>query len=191
MAYYSHAELQEMGFKKIGKNVKISNKASIYEPEKITIDDFSRIDDFCVISGKVTIGKYCHITPMCLVAGGEPGVFLHDFSSLAYGVKVFSQSDDYSGRTMVNSLIPRKYKAEFFKSVEICRQVVIGANAVVLPGVTIAEGCSIGASALVLKSTEAWGVYAGVPAKRIKERSKELLQLEKQFLDEVRNDPIQ
>lgn len=190
MAYLSHAELMGMGFKKIGKGVKISDKASIYEPEKISINDCSRIDDFCVISGRVEIGKYCHITPMCLVAGGEPGVYLADFSTLAYGVKIFSQSDDYSGRTMVNSLIPKKYKNEIFRRVEIGRQVVIGANAVVMPGVTVAEGCSIGASALVLKSTSPWGIYAGIPARRIKERSKALLDLEKEFMEEVRDDPL-
>ncbi|NIC38806.1 acyltransferase [Halomonas desiderata] len=190
MAYLSHAELMGMGFKKIGNGVKISDKASIYEPEKISIDDYSRIDDFCVISGRVEIGKYCHITPMCLVAGGEPGVYLADFSTLAYGVKIFSQSDDYSGRTMVNSLVPKKYKDEIFKKVEIGRQVVIGANTVVLPGVIVAEGCAIGASALVLQSTRPWGMYVGIPARRIKERSKALLDLEKKFVNEVRDDSI-
>ena len=108
MAYLSIQELKSMGFKSLGKSVKVSDKASIYNPEKIELGDFSRVDDFCIISGNVTLGKYVHITPMCLVAGGEPGIFLNDFCTLAYGVKIFAQSDDYSGMTMVNSLIPKK-----------------------------------------------------------------------------------
>lgn len=45
----------------------------------------------------------------------------------------------------------------------------IGANATILPGITIAKGCVIAAGAVVTKSTEPNGLYAGVPAKRIKE----------------------
>lgn len=89
MAYYSEQELKMLGFKMIGENVKISSKASIYDAGQIEIGDNSRIDDFCVISGKLKIGCYVHITPMCLVAGGEKGVEIKDFVALAYGVKVF------------------------------------------------------------------------------------------------------
>jgi acetyltransferase-like isoleucine patch superfamily enzyme len=46
----------------------------------------------------------------------------------------------------------------------------IGAHASVLDGVRIARGCVIGAGAVVTKSTEPYGVYAGVPAKPIGER---------------------
>ena len=45
----------------------------------------------------------------------------------------------------------------------------IGMNATILPGVTIARGCVIGASALVNKDTEPNGLYVGVPARRIKD----------------------
>jgi acetyltransferase-like isoleucine patch superfamily enzyme len=190
MAYLTVEKLKSLGFKKIGKNVKVSDKASIYNPELISIDDYSRIDDFCVVSGKVDIGKYVHITPMCLIAGGEPGVYLSDFCTLAYGVKIFAQSDDYSGGTMVNSLVNSRFKSETFAKVSLLKHVVIGANSVVLPGVTIAEGCSAGAMSLFNKSTDAWGIYVGSPAKRIKERKKDLLELEKQFLEEGLNDKL-
>src|SRR5690554_3494337 len=109
MAYLTETQLNEIGFKNLGKNVKISDKASIYNADQIEIGDNSRIDDFCVISGKVIIGKYVHITPMCLIADRKLGIIMEDFCTIAYGVKVFSQSDDYSGKTMVNSLIPEKY----------------------------------------------------------------------------------
>jgi len=190
LAYYSEEQLKKLGFKSLGRNVRISDKASIYDADQIEIGDNSRVDDFCVISGKVLIGSYCHITPMCLIAGGRLGVYFSDFCTLAYGVKVFSQSDDYTGETLTNSLIPSKYKKESFKSVYFGRHVIVGAGAIIFPGVEVAEGCSIGAMTLVNKSTQPWGVYVGSPARRIKDRKKDLLELEKQFLEEISNDTI-
>lgn len=186
MAYLSIEQLTNMGFKSLGKNVKISDKASIYDCSEIEIGDNSRIDDFCVISGKIKIGKFCHITPMCLIAGGKLGIFIDDFSTLAYGVKVFSQSDDYSGESMTNSLIPPKYKNEFFAKVIINKHVIIGTNSVIFPGVTLSEGTSIGAMSLVLKNTVAWGIYTGTPAKLLKMRSKKLLVLTEEFMRETK-----
>lgn len=180
----------QMGFKRVGKNVKISDKASIYNHDQIEIGDNSRIDDFCVVSGNVTIGKYCHITPMCLVAGGVPGIVFSDFSTLAYGVKVFAQSDDYSGSTLTNSLVPKKYKTEILLPVTLGKHVIVGAGTVILPGIDVAEGCSVGAMTLLNKSTQPWGIYVGNPARRLKERKRDLLELEKQFLSEVAIDPI-
>ncbi len=179
-----------MGFAYLGDNVKISDKASIYNCESVSINDNSRVDDFCILSGKITIGKYCHITPYCLIAGGKLGVEIDDFSTLAYRVNVFSQSDDYSGSTMVNSLIPVQFKNEQFTKISIGKHVIIGTASTIMPGANIADGCSIGAMTLLNKSTKPWGIYIGIPAKRIKERNKEILKLEKKFLMEKNNDPI-
>jgi acetyltransferase-like isoleucine patch superfamily enzyme len=184
MAYLTIDQLASMGFKSLGVNVKISDKASIYNADQIEVGDNSRIDDFCVISGKIKLGKFNHITPMCLIAGGEPGVYLEDFCTLAYGVKVFSQSDDYSGETLTNSLVDRKYKNEQFERVYLGKHVIVGAGSIIFPGVNLAEGCSVGAMTLVNRSTEPWGIYVGNPARRVKERKKDLLELEPKFLEE-------
>jgi acetyltransferase-like isoleucine patch superfamily enzyme len=183
MGYYSQVRLDKLGFKHTGKNVKISDKASIYNCEQIEIGDNSRIDDFCVISGKIKIGRNVHITPMCLVAGGEKGITFEDFTTIAYGVQVFTQSDDYSGKTMTNSTIPKEYKNEFMQKVILKRYSIVGAGSIIMPGVILAEGTSIGAKSLVLKSTEPWGIYVGNPVKRLKDRTKDLLELEKQYLE--------
>ncbi len=190
MAYYSDKKLATFNFKKLGKNVKISTKASIYNHDQIEIDDNSRIDDFCVISGKIKIGKFVHITPMCLLAGGQLGIEIYDFCTFAYGTHIFTQSDDYSGLTMTNSNIPKRYKNELISKVIIHKHSIVGAGSIIMPNVTLAEGTSIGAMSLIRKSTEAWSIYVGNPAKKIKDRSKELLILEKQFLEEHKNDFI-
>lgn len=189
MGYYTLSELNNIGFKVVGNNVKISTKASIYNPELMEIGDHSRIDDFCVISGKVKIGKHVHIAPLCLVAGGEKGIQIADFAGLAYGVQVFSQSDDYSGQSMTNPTVPTKYKNETKRPVLIERHCIIGAGSIILPGVSIKEGTAVGAMSLVRKSTEEWSIYLGNPAKKIKTRSKNLLELENEFLRES-NDSV-
>jgi acetyltransferase-like isoleucine patch superfamily enzyme len=182
MAYLSEERLQAFGFKYLGKNVRISDKASIYNPELIEIGDRSRIDDFCVLSGKISIGKNVHIAPLCLVAGGEKGIIFKDFSGLAYHVQVFTQSDDYSGETLTNPTVPVEFKQEVKSAVSIGKHVIVGAGSIVFPGVQIADGCSIGALTLVNKSTDEWGIYLGNPARRIKDRKKNLLLLEKNYL---------
>ena len=184
MAYLTIDQLASMGFKSLGVNVKISDKASIYNADQIEIGDNSRIDDFCVVSGKVIIGKYVHVAPFCLLAGGSEGIFMDDFSGLAYQVQVFSQSDDYSGRTLTNPTVPSSYKNESKKTIRLGRHVIVGAGSMIFPGVHIADGCSVGAMTLVSKNTDAWGIYVGNPARRIKERKKDLLELESKLLED-------
>jgi acetyltransferase-like isoleucine patch superfamily enzyme len=183
MAYLTKLELTKLGFLHLGNNVKISDKASLYNCEQISIGDNTRIDDFCVLSGKLTFGKNIHLAPFVLLAGGTEGITMNDFSGCAYHVQIFSQSDDYSGKTMTNPTIPIEFKNEFKKAILIGKHVIIGTSSIVFPGVCLAEGCSIGALTLVNKSTKPWGIYVGNPAKRIKDRSRELLILEDKFLE--------
>lgn len=183
MAYYTEDQLKLLGFKHIGNNVKISDKASIYNCDQIEIGDNSRIDDFCVVSGKIKIGRNVHIAPFCLVAGGEKGIIFEDFSGLAYQVQVFTQSDDYSGRTLTNPTIPDEYKKESKKEIIIGKHSIVGAGSIIMPGVILSEGTSVGALSLVRKKTEEWSVYLGNPAKKIMSRKKDLLELEKQYLE--------
>jgi galactoside O-acetyltransferase len=182
MAFLNQQELDAMGFKQLGRHVQISDKASIYNPDQIEIGDHSRIDDFCVISGRVTIGRNVHIAVFCNVAGGEPGSTFGEFSGLAYGCHVFSQSDDYGGDTLTNPTVPDAYKREIKRAVVIGRHAIVGTNSLVFPGVVLAEGTSVGAHSMITKSTEEWSVYFGNPAKRLKSRKKGLLVLEAEYL---------
>jgi len=52
----------------------------------------------------------------------------------------------------------------------------------VLPGCDIGEGTTVGALSLVKASLAEWGIYAGVPARRLRDRSRDLLALERELL---------
>jgi len=110
MAWLSETQLENMQFKHLGKNVLISEKAAIYNSEMMSIGDNSRIDDFCVVSGKVSIGKNVHFAVFNNISGGELGITFEDFSGLAYGCHVFTQSDDYIGNTLTNPTVPDEFK---------------------------------------------------------------------------------
>jgi len=96
---------------------------------------------------------------------------------------VFANSDDYSGESMTNPMVPDKFKKLVQEKVGIGKHVIIGCGSVVLPGVEIREGSAIGALSLVNHDTEEWSIYAGVPARKIKHRSRELLQFEIELKD--------
>lgn len=180
--YFSQEELLSMGFRSLGKEVKISRSTKLYSPEYISIGDFSMVDDFCILSGNISIGRNIHIAHGCRVIAGREGVLMDDFSGLAFGVTVFAQSDDYSGHALTNPTVPMEYRSIQRARVELGRHTIVGANSVVFPGVIMGEGSSIGACSMVTKSTEAWGIYFGVPAKRIKSRKKDMLELEATYL---------
>lgn len=181
-SFYTHEELKNIGFREIGINVFISKKASFYGVDKINIGNNVRIDDFCILSGKIQIGNYIHIAAYTSIYGGDSGVYINDFANISSKNSIYSISDDYSGETMTSPMVPEKYKSVLSAPVHIMKHVIIGSGCVILPNVTINEGAAIGSMSLVNKSTEAWKIYAGIPAKAIKDRKKDLLNLEKDFL---------
>jgi acetyltransferase-like isoleucine patch superfamily enzyme len=188
MSYLTFAQLDSIGFKYLGRNVKISSLASFHHPEEISIGDNSRVDDFCAISGNVTIGRNVHVAVHCSIVASNQAIVMKDFSGLAFGCQLFSSSDDYSGKSLTNPTVPSRYKSITHGPITIGRHVIIGTNSIVFPGVEIADGCAIGALTLVSKSTSPWGIYVGNPARRVKERSKDLLIHEAEYLMEIEGD---
>ena len=181
-SFYNELELQALGFKKLGNNVKISRFARFYNPSSISINSNVRIDDFVIISGEVQINSFVHIGAYSQIVGGEFGVIIEDFVSISSGVKIFASSDDYSGNSLTNPMIPQQYKSITNQKIIIQKHCIIGSNSVVLPtSKVIAFGVSIGALSLIMCPTKPFGIYFGIPAKRIAERSKNILKLEQEF----------
>ncbi len=186
-SFYNREELEKIGFKKIGKNVLISRKASIYSPCEMSIGSNVRIDDFCILSGKIQLGNYIHISAYCGLFGGEEGIYISNFGTVSSKTNIYALSDDYSGEYMTNPMVSEKYRNVVEEKVVLKKHVIVGAKSLILPGVVLGEGSSFGAMTLINTSSEPWSIYVGSPMKKIRNRSKNILKFEKEFLDEVKN----
>lgn len=185
-SFYSREELEQIGFANLGENVLISRKTSIYGAEKMEIGNNVRIDDFCFLMGKIKLGNYIHIAPYSNLVAGDAGIRMCDYSGVSSRVSIYAVSDDYSGGAMTNPTIPEKYTNVIKKPVVLEKHTIIGASSVVLPGVIVREGSSCGSMCLINKSTDSWSINVGIPAKKIGERKKDLLEMEYQFEEELK-----
>ena len=113
---------------------------------------------------KISIGDNVQINTRCWISGGG-GLEIHDNTLIGPHVVIHSANHNFSDRKT-----PILKQGHTFKKIIIEKDVWIGANATILPGVIIREGSIIAAGAVVTKSTEQYGVYGGVPAKYIKSR---------------------
>ena len=180
-SFLSEEEVAQIGFRQVENPVFISRKASFYGPEHITIGHNVRIDDFCILSGNISIGNYIHVAAYSALYGGEAGIEIDDFANLSSRITIYAISDDYSGETMTNPMVPDVYKKLEHGHVHIKKHTIIGSTSIILPGVTIGEGCSIGAMSLVKKDLPEWSICAGIPAQKIRSRSRHLIELENIF----------
>lgn len=180
-SFLTKDEIKAIGFKNVGNDVFISRKASFYSPEKISIGDHVRIDDFCILSGNITLGNYIHIAAYSAIFGGDEGVEISDFCNISSRISIYALSDDYSGESMTSPMIPDEYKRVEQKKVVLEKHVLLGSGSIVLPGAYLSEGASFGALSLVKGKIEPWSINAGIPCKKIKDRSKKILELETKF----------
>ena len=114
--------------------------------------------------GNVVIGDNSTINP-CAIIYGQGGTIIGNGVRIAAHTVVVPSNHIYSD--------PNKYiytQGLSKKGIKIEDDVWLGAGVKILDGVTIAKGCVIGANAVVTKDTEPFGIYVGVPAKKIKNR---------------------
>ena len=184
MAMLSREAIETLGFASVGENVRISDRASFYGASRIALGNDVRIDDFCVLAagvGGILIGDYVHIAVgSSLIGAGK--ITMSDFSGLSSRVSIYSSSDDYSGAALTNPTVPGEYTGVTHADVFLGKHVIVGSGSVILPGVMLEEGVAVGALSLVHKRCQAFGIYAGNPARRIKERKRDLLELEQRFM---------
>lgn len=191
-------EQELRNFRSVGKNVLISEKCSVIGSQHISIGDNVRIDDFCTLvaaNGFIEIGSNVHIGGYCYL-GASNGIKMHDFSGLSQGVRIYSASDDYSGKYLTNPTVPQfiTVDGEVVRltggkqgTVTLEKHAIIGSNSVVLPNVTLKEGAAVGATSLVKRNCKPWTVYFGSPARMVGPRSKDLLELERIYMESLCN----
>lgn len=128
-----------------GKNINIEKGANFGKGSGIIIGSYSSIGVNCHVRGPLEIGEDVMMGPNCRI-------MTTNHRSDRTDIHMIEQGDT----------TPQK--------VTICDDVWIGVNVVILPGVTIGEGCVIGAGAVVTKDVPPYSVVGGVPAKVIKSR---------------------
>lgn len=174
--FYTENELNELGLKSFGKNVLISKKCSIYGAENMTIGNNVRIDDFCILSGCISIGNYVHIAAYSALYG-RYGIEIQDFCGISARGTLYSAIDDFSGDYMVSPMIPSEFTKLTTGKIVLKKYTQIGCNSVVFPKVVVNEGAVTGALTLIKKDVPSWTIVAGIPARVLKKRKKNLLEM--------------
>lgn len=166
-------------FISIGDDVYISPTAIFTRQHLVSIGSHVAIDHGVYITTQAEIGDYIHLSPYITVIGGAKSkIIIENFATVAAGTRIIAGSDAFLGEGFTSVTVPEKYRDTVnFSTVKIKRFVGVGTNVVIMPGVTLAEGCVIGANSLVTKDTEPWTVYMGSPAKPIKKRPKDKMLL--------------
>lgn len=135
-------------------------------PANIYLSDFVYLDQYTQLvapKGYIRIGRRCHIAQF-VVMTGHAGVEISDYVAIASGAKLYSLSEwPGDGKRICGPMIPQEQRA--LKEGPICirKDAFIGANAVILPGVTIGEGAVIGANTVIQRDVKPWSVVVGIP----------------------------
>jgi len=132
---------------KCGKNVNIEHGAFLASGMGIEIGDNSGIGLNCRVAGPLSIGTDVMMAP---------------------GVMIFTQNHETSDLS-----VPMRLQTAPKKKVTIGNDVWIGANALIMPGVSVGDGAIIAAGAVVTKNVDSYAVVGGNPARVIKYRNKE------------------
>lgn len=154
---------------KIGKGTKIERGVEL----NIKYGGSIEIGDNCYLSkgaqvitegGGITIGNDCTINPYTIVYGQGNTI-------IGNGVRIAAHCVIVPSNHRFDNPSEFIYKQGLTKlGIIIEDDVWLGTGVKVLDGVTISKGCVIGANAVVTRSTEANGIYVGIPAKLIKNR---------------------
>jgi acetyltransferase-like isoleucine patch superfamily enzyme len=167
-------DLDALGLAAYGDDVTIYDITKITQAGNVRIGSHVIVDDFVFLQGgqRLDIGSYVHIASYVLIAGGGEGL-VGNFVSLSAGTKVYTGSDDPTGDGLTNPTVPDELRAVKRLRTEICDHAFLGADTVVLPGVTVGEGAVVGSCGLVTKDVEPWTINVGAPAQPVKERPRE------------------
>jgi acetyltransferase-like isoleucine patch superfamily enzyme len=148
----------------VARSAKLFGKKYIKLGFNVEIGDFAVLKTF---GGIIEIGLDSQIGPCTVLYGGKSGIIIGKYVMVGPHVMFAVGSHNYK-QTDVPMLCAEELNSKGPIIVE--DDVWIGAHCVICDGVHIATGCVIGAGAVVTKSTEAYGIYAGVPARKIGSR---------------------
>ncbi len=185
--FYSKEELKTL-LKGVGDHVKIHRTVQFFNPKSIVIGSHVRIDCFALLSAGtegIEIGNWIHIGAATHFFGGGGRISMGDFANVSSRVSLFTISDDYKDGYLTNPMVADKYRKLDKGAIDVQKHAIIGCGTVILPGVRLEIGASVGALSLVKETVPPFQIFAGTPAKRIGERSRDCLMREREFLQEA------
>ena len=150
----------------------MSNIHPLADVQSSRIGNNTYIWQFCVVLKGAVIGDDCNINCQVFI---ENDVVIGNRVTIKPGVQIWDgitiEDDVFIGPnvTFTNDLMPRskQYPATFLRTM-VKKRASIGANATILPGISIGENAMIGAGSVVLKDVPPNTVWAGNPARQIK-----------------------
>jgi dTDP-4-amino-4,6-dideoxy-D-glucose acyltransferase len=172
----------------VGDNVTIHRSVVIFG-KALRIGSNVRIDCHSMIStsAPVEIGSNVHIAAGVYIYGAY-GVVLSDYVGLSARCTLFTATDDYTGGHLTNPTVPEKYRKIMSGPICLEKHALIGCGSIIMPGVTIGRGASIGAQSFVNKSVPPYVVAMGSPLRKITMRNEILLnELETKYENEKSN----
>ena len=160
----------------IGEGVRLYPMCKIIRPGSAELDNHCQIMDFTFIDAGelLKIGKYSTITWHCLIEGGAK-TYIGDRVFVGPGSKLLTSTYELDGFYSVEHL-PEGCGAIRYGDIILEDDAYLGSNVTVLPGITIGCGAVVGASSWVNKDLEPWGIYVGIPCKKIGERRKPTIE---------------
>ena len=147
--FYNYSHVSEVRRARLGPGVRMAPNVSLRSGERIEI------------GARAHVGAYCS-----LWAGGTSGRIILGEDALL-GPEVYITASNYGtarGEVVMNQ--PREEA-----DVVIGRDVWLGARVIVLPGVTVGDGCVVGAGSVVTRSLPPNAIAVGAPARIVGERS--------------------
>lgn len=170
MRFYLRYEVNEIKNKlgKIGNNVTIEWPTEIRNPENVIIGDNTLLCHNIVLrprKNKISIGNDCGLNPGVAIFGK---VSIGNYAMIAPNVMIAGGNHS----TLISGIPMIKLGKGTNIGVTIMDDVWIGANSVIVDGVTISEGAVVAGGSVVISDIEEYSIYAGNPAKKIGVRKK-------------------
>jgi dTDP-4-amino-4,6-dideoxy-D-glucose acyltransferase len=185
--FLSRDVLETLGFARLGEDVLIHSTAVIVDCSKISLGSRVRIDPYVIIStrGGVEFGNNVHVGGHSVLAG-HGAIHFDDFVNISHYVGIYTSNEDLSGRTLSNPTVQWRVKTARTASISFGRHSAVGAGSLVFPGARFTEGSVLGAMSRVGRPLRPWTNYAGIPARRMRERRRDVLMCEQEYLTSLK-----
>ena len=187
-SYLTFKELNKIGFKKIGENVKIDKNVIIPNPTNIELGNNIRIDAWCVLSAsnksKIVLNNNVHLGPFNLLYSADNyKIEFGDHSALAAGCKLYGRTENYDGRFLMNPTHEKEDIELITGNIILEKYATLGCDTVLFPGSIIPIGTVLGSKSLYTakEPLKEWSIYAGSPVKLFRKRHRDCENLSDKY----------